>query len=291
MSIGTAATETADDSQKRGLPYHPVRLRITRSSLMKIAVCVKQIPDPATPYQLDPATHWVVRPADQVMDDTDRYGVEVALQLKEASEGEVILISMGPAGNMQGIRQALAMGADKAVIIDDGELKGSGALSTAKVLAAAIKREGVDLIIAGTESSDGYTGVVPQQLSELLDVPALTFARKFEKTPDGVRIHRQTQAGYDVVECGLPALISVTAGVVEPRYPTFKGIMQAKQKPVDQLTLSDLDIDGGTVGGSGSGQDITEVSPVASRQAGQVIEDDGEGYLRIVEVLEQAKVV
>ena len=258
---------------------------------MKIAVCVKQIPDPATPYQLDPSTHWVIRPPDQVMDDTDRYGVEVALQLKEASEGEVVLVSMGPAGNMQGIRQALAMGADKAVIIDDAALKGSGALSTAKVLAAAIQRENVDLVIAGTESSDGYTGVVPQQLSELLDVPALTFARKFEKTDAGVRIERQTQAGYDIVECGLPALISVTAGVVEPRYPTFKGIMQAKQKPVDQLTVGDLGLDADSVGGSGSGQDISEVSPVPSRQAGQVIEDDGEGHLRIVELLEQAKVV
>ncbi len=258
---------------------------------MNIAVCVKQIPDPATPYALDPETHLVVRPAEQVLDDTDRYGVEVGLQLAEATEGSVTLFSMSPAGGLQGIRQALAMGAAKAVIIDDEALRGSDALTTAKVLAAAIQREGFDLVIAGTESTDGYSGVVPQQLSELLGVPSLTFARNVEHIDGRMRIERQTETGYDVVEASLPALISVTAGVVEPRYPTFKGIMQAKSKPVDQISCADLGIDTDSVGLSGAGQEITEVSPVASRQAGQVIEDDGEGHLRIVELLEQAKVI
>ena len=128
---------------------------------MKIAVCVKQIPDPATPYELDAESHLVVRPQDQVLDDTDRYGVEVGLQLAEANEGTVTLFSMSPSGSLQGIRQALAMGADKAVLIDDQALRGSAALTTARVLAAAIEREGFDLVIAGTESTDGYTGVVP----------------------------------------------------------------------------------------------------------------------------------
>lgn len=258
---------------------------------MKIAVCIKQIPDPATPYTLDPETHLVQRPEDQVLDDTDRYGVEVALQLAEAAEGEVVLISMSPAGNLQGIRQALAMGADKAVVVDDDALRGSDALVTAKVLAAAIEREGADVVIAGTESTDGYAGVVPQMLSELLDMPTLSFARKVELDGDTVRIERQTAAGYDVVEAPVPALITVTSGAVEPRYPTFKGIMQAKQKPIDQPTSRDLGLDAGSVGIEGSRQRIVDVRPAPERAAGEKVVDEGEAHLAIISLLETAKVV
>ena len=147
---------------------------------MQIVVCVKQIPDPASPSSLDPETKRLVRPPEQVLDDTDRYGIEVGLQLGEETGGTVTLLSMGPAGTMQGIRQALAMGADKAVIVDDPALEGSDALTTAKVLAAAARREGFDVLVAGVESTDGYTGIVPQMMAELLDAPALTFARKVE---------------------------------------------------------------------------------------------------------------
>ena len=258
---------------------------------MKIAVCVKQIPDPATPYDLDPETHLVVRPNDQVLDDTDRYGVEMALQLADATEGEVTLVSMSPAGSFQGIRQALAMGADKAVVVDDETLRGSGALDTAKVLAAAIRREEPDLVIAGTESSDGYTGLVPQMLAELLDMPLLSFARKVEHGDGGLRVERQTALGYDVVESGLPALVTVTSGVVEPRYPTFKGIMQAKSKPIEQPTVADLGLSADKVGSAGSRQTITSVEPTPERAAGTVIHDEGEAHLEIVKLLEQAKVI
>jgi electron transfer flavoprotein beta subunit len=258
---------------------------------MKIAVCVKQIPDQATPYELDPETHFVVRPQDQVLDDTDRYGVEVGLQLADSNDGTVTLFSMSPSGSLQGIRQALAMGADKAVLIDDEILKGSAALTTARVLAAAIEREGFDLVIAGTESTDGYTGVVPQQMAEILDVPSLTFARSVEAGEGKVTIERQTEAGYDVVESPLPAVLAVTSGSVEPRYPTFKGIMAAKQKPIDTLSAADLGFAADDVGVAGSGQDITDVEPVAARQAGEVIEDDGDAHLRIVALLEEAKVI
>ncbi len=254
---------------------------------MKIAVCAKQIPDPATPYELDPSTHYVVRPNDQVLDDTDRYGIEVGLQLAEAAgdDSTVTVVSMSPAGSLQGIRQALAMGADKAVVIDDEGLRGADALTTARILAEAIRREEVDVVIAGTESTDGYTGVVPQQIAELLGVPSLTFARKVELVDGGLRIERQTAAGYDVVEATAPLVLSVTSGVVEPRYPTFKGIMQAKSKPVDTLVAGDLG-----VAGTGE-QQIKSVDPVPAREAGEVVEDDGEGHLKIVAVLEQAKVV
>lgn len=251
---------------------------------MNIAVCVKQIPDPATPYQLDPENHWVIRPESQVLDDTDRSGVEIALQLAEATEGTVTLYSMSPSGSLQGVRQALAMGADKAVLIDDETLKGSDALTTARVLAAAMQKEGFDLVVAGTESTDGYTGVMPQMMSQLLDVPCLTFARKVEASDGSVTIERQTANGYDVVTAPTPALVTVTAGI-EPRYPTFKGIMQAKSKPVTTFTAADLGI------ANDAGQDIRSVEPVAARSAGEVVEDDGEAYLKIVELLEQVKVV
>jgi electron transfer flavoprotein beta subunit len=257
---------------------------------MKIAVCVKQIPDPAAPYELDPETHFVVRPQEQMLDDTDRFGVEVGLLLAEAHEGTVTLFSMSPAGSLQGIRQALAMGADKAVIVDDPALAGSGALVTARVLAAAIKREGFDIVIAGTESTDGYVGIVPQQLAELLGVPVLSNTRKVDVADGTVTVERQTLQGYDVVTSPLPAVLAVT-GFVEPRYPTFKGIMAAKKKPIDQLSVADLGLDPAAVGLAGSGQEITEVSPVPAREAGLIVEDEGDAYLKIVEALEQAKVI
>lgn len=252
---------------------------------MNIAVCVKQIPDPAALYELDNENHWVIRPNDQVLDDTDRIGVEVGLQLAEASEGTVTLVSMGPSGSLQGIRQALAMGADKAILVDDETLKGSDALTTARILSAAIERDGFDLVVAGMESTDGYTGTVPQMMSEILDVPCLSFARKVDVEGSSVTIERQTAAGYDVVSADLPALLAVTAGVVEPRYPTFKGIMQAKSKPIETLTAADLGVEPHV------GQTISEVTSVASREAGDIVEDKGEAYLKIVEILEQAKVI
>jgi electron transfer flavoprotein beta subunit len=252
---------------------------------MRVVVCAKQIPDPSTPYRLDPETHWLVRPNDQVLDDTDRYGVEMGLQLAQKAGGSVTIVSMGPAGSMQGLRQALAMGAEKAVIIDDDALKGSDALQTARVLAEAIRKEGFDLVIAGTESTDGYSGVVPQMIAELLDVPALTYATSVEATEGKVTIHRQTASGYDVVESSLPALVSVTAGVVEPRYPTFKGIMDAKKKPMDNHTSSDLGLD------TAVAEEITEVTDAPTRSAGKKIEDDGEAFQQIVDLLAQKKVI
>lgn len=254
---------------------------------MKIAVCVKQIPDPAAPYDLDPDSHFVLRPNDQVLDDTDRYGVEVGLQLAEqvGEEATLTLISMSPSGSLQGIRQALAMGADRAIVIDDESLRGADALTTARMLAAALQEDGFDLVIAGTESTDGYSGVMPQQLAELLGVPSLTFARKVDKDGDRLRIERQTEDGYAVVEAPLPAVLTVTSGVVEPRYPNFKGIMQAKKKPVETKTCADLSV------APEVQQVIQTVEAVPARQAGEVIEDEGEGYLKIIEKLEEAKVI
>ncbi|MEA1904102.1 MAG: electron transfer flavoprotein subunit beta/FixA family protein [Actinomycetota bacterium] len=252
---------------------------------MKVIVCVKQIPDPASPYSLEEGTNWLTRPDDQVLDDTDRYGVEMGLQIAQANDGTVTLVSMGPSGNAQGIRQALAMGADKAVLVEDDGLRGSDAMTTAKVLAASIKNEGFDLVISGTESTDGYSGVVPQMLAEFLDVPALTYATKVDPGDGSITIHRQTADGYDVVEASLPALVSVTAGVVEPRYPTFKGIMEAKKKPVDNVTPADLGVE------YSSSQTVTSITDAPERAAGRKVEDEGEAYLQIVALLKERKVI
>lgn len=252
---------------------------------MKVVVCVKQIPDPASPYTLEEGSNWLVRPDEQVLDDTDRYGVEMGLQLAQANDGTVTLVSMGPAGNAQGIRQALAMGADKAVIVEDDGLRGADALTTARVLARAIENEGYDLVIAGTESTDGYAGVVPQMVAELLDAPALTYATAVETDGSNVKIHRQTTDGYDVVESALPAVVAVTAGVVEPRYPTFKGIMEAKKKPLETVSLGDLEVDRSET------QNVASIADAPERGAGRKIEDEGEAYTEIVSLLAERKVI
>jgi electron transfer flavoprotein beta subunit len=259
---------------------------------MNVVVCVKQIPDPASPGALDESSKTLVRQGKLILDDSDAYGVEMGLQLAEAAGGgEVTLVSMAPNAEMSGLRTALAMGAAQAILVSDDALAGSDALSTAKVIAAAIKRAEPDLILAATESTDGYTGTVPAQVAELLGLPSITFAKHIEVTDGTVKVQRQTEAGYDEVEAPLPALVSVTAGVVEPRYPSFKGIMAAKGKPVDQVTPGDLGLGGDEVGWSGSRQDIVEVASVPEREAGEIVEDEGDAHEKIVAFLEQLKVI
>ena len=230
---------------------------------MNVIVCVKQIPDPATPGALDPGTNTLKREGKLILDESDSYGVEMALQLVDAAGGgEVSLVSMAPNGEVSGMRTALAMGAAKGTLVSDPALLGSDALTTAKVLGAVIqKMGGADLIIAATESSDGYTGTVPEQ----------------------------TEDGYDEVTCPLPAVISVTAGVVEPRYPSFKGIMAAKSKPIDTLTAGDLGVT--PVGWAGANQTVVSITQAEARAAGEIIEDDGEAFAKIVAFLENLKVI
>ncbi|MGH9074503.1 MAG: electron transfer flavoprotein subunit beta/FixA family protein [Acidimicrobiales bacterium] len=259
---------------------------------MHVAVCVKQIPDPAAPGELDPVTRSLKRDGKLILDDSDSYGVEMALQLADqAGGGEVTLVSMAPRGETSGLRTALAMGAARAILVSDEALAGSDALGTAKVLAAAIRRAGPDLVIAATESTDGYTGTTPVQVAELLGLPSVTFAKRIEVADGMVKVQRQTEAGYDEVECPLPAVVTVTAGVVEPRYPSFKGIMAAKGKPVEELGLADLGLPADQVGAAGAGQEVTEVAAAEARQAGEIVVDEGDAHERIVAFLEQVKVI
>jgi electron transfer flavoprotein beta subunit len=167
---------------------------------MNVVVCAKQIPDPSSPQSLDPETGFLVREGKLILDDSDAYGVEMGRRLAEESGGgEVTLVSMAPGGEVSGLRTALAMGAAKAILVSDDALKGSDALSTAKVLAKAVERANPDLVIAATESTDGYTGTMPVQMAELLGMPSVTFAKKVTVEGDKVRVERQTEAGYDEV--------------------------------------------------------------------------------------------
>ncbi|MEM9040893.1 MAG: electron transfer flavoprotein subunit beta/FixA family protein [Actinomycetota bacterium] len=254
---------------------------------MNVIVCVKQIPDPALPGELD-SDNTLKRDGKLILDESDSYGVEMALQLVDnAGGGEVTLVSMAPNDETSGLRTALAMGAAKAVLVSDPSLAGADALTTAKVLAGAVGKAGeYDLVIAGTESSDGYTGTVPEQMAEVLGLPSVTFAKSIAVDGSSVNIERQTEAGYDEVTCPTPALVSVTAGVVEPRYPSFKGIMAAKSKPVDTVAAADLGVDSVSWA-----QSITAVDDAPPREAGEIVEDEGEAYEKIVAFLDELKVI
>jgi electron transfer flavoprotein beta subunit len=257
---------------------------------MNVVVCVKQIPDPAAPQSLD-AAHNLDRSGKLILDEADTYGVEMALQLVDkAGSGEVTVVSMGSSSDVAGLRNALAMGAAKAVIVSDDALRGTDALGTAKVLAAVIRRESPDLVLAATESSDGYTGTTPVQLAELLGLPSITFAKSVTIDGTMVKVDRQTESGYDEVTAPLPCVVTVTAGVVEPRYASFKGIMAAKSKPLEILSVADLGV-GDEVGPAGARQEITDVVAAESRQAGEKYVDDGDGAQKIVTFLESIKVL
>ena len=254
---------------------------------MNIAVCVKHIPDPNLPGEMD-GDRLKREGVQGVLDPGDEVGVEAGLQLKEANGGEVTLVSMGPSTAMEAIRRGLSMGADKGILISDDSLAGADALVTARVLAAALKRESYDLIVAGVESTDGYTGTMPSTVAELLGLPQITFAKTIESDGSTVKVNRQTADGYHVVESPLPALVTLTAGVNEPRYASFKGIMAAKKKPVEELSLGDLGLSGDDVGVK---QKVTSQAPAEERKAGEVIEDDGTAAKRIADFLQEAKVL
>ncbi|MEX2539973.1 MAG: electron transfer flavoprotein subunit beta/FixA family protein [Actinomycetota bacterium] len=253
---------------------------------MNIVVTVKQIPDPNVAPALD-GDRLKREGVAGVLDPGDEFGVEAGLQIAAAHGGEVTVVSMGPAQAMEAVRKALSMGAAKGILVSDDGLQGADALTTAKVLAGAIKKNGFDLIITGVESTDGYTGVVPQMVAALLDVPMATFAKSIEINDGTVKINRQTEKGYDVVECPTPCVITVTAGVNEPRYPSFKGIVEAKKKPVEQFSITDL----GLSLDSPATQKVEAINDAPTRGAGEVVEDDGTGAAKIADFLTQAKVI
>jgi len=248
-------------------------------------VTVKQVPDPNSNLALD-SDNTISRDKEVVLDPGDECGVEEGLQLKEAHGGEVVLVSMGPERAKDAIRKGLSMGADRGILISDPQLAGADALLTARALAAAIRGEEPDLVICGTESYDGSTGMVPPMLAELLGMPQLTVAKKVEIDGSTVKVHRQTADGYQVVEASTPVLITVTAAIAEPRYASLKGIMAARSKEIRQVGMGDLGIERGE-----SVETIEGIAEAETRKAGVVIEDDGTAVDRIMQLLTEAKVV
>jgi electron transfer flavoprotein beta subunit len=252
---------------------------------LKIVVTVKQVPDPNSSLSLE-ADNTLSREKEVVLDPGDECGVEEGLRLKEAHGGEVVLVSMGPERAKDAIRKGLSMGADRGILVTDPQLAGADALLTARALAAAVRSENPDLVICSTESYDGSTGMVPPMLAELLGVPQLTFAKKVEVDGSNIKIHRQTADGYQVVEAATPVLITVTAGIAEPRYASLKGIMAARSKEIKQVGFGDLGIELGE-----PAETIQGFADAETRKAGAVIEFDATAVERIMAVLAEAKVV
>ncbi|MDQ1713618.1 MAG: electron transfer flavoprotein beta subunit [Frankiaceae bacterium] len=259
---------------------------------MNIVVCVKQVPDTWAEKKLDPADKTVDRAGvDGVMNEIDEYAVEEALRLKEAHGGEVTVLTMGPAKAVETIRKALSMGADKAVHVSDDALHGTDALGTSHALAKALGTVEWDLVIAGSESTDARMSVVPAMLAEQLGVPQLTMARKVTVDGTTVRIERQTESGYDAVEASTPAVVSVVEKINEPRYPSFKGIMAAKSKPLTTLTVADAGIDPSQVGLAGAKTEVVEFAARPPRESGTVVKDEGDGGARLAEFLQSQKFI
>jgi electron transfer flavoprotein beta subunit len=256
-----------------------------------IVVLVKQVPDTYSERKLSDSDFTLDREsADAVLDEINERAIEEALVIKEAHGGEVTILSVGPERATEAIRKGLSMGADKAVHVVDDALHGSDLLQTAKVLAAAVgKVEGADLVIAGNEASDGQGGAVPAVLAELLGYPQLTHARKVEIDGSSVKVTRETDEGLTHLEASLPAVISVGEKINEPRYPSFKGIMAAKKKPVETLSVADLGVD--EVGLSAAWSTVTEAAPKPPREAGQRVEDEGDGGVKVAEYLVSQKLI
>ena len=255
---------------------------------MRIAVLVKYVPEPMGTPTLGEDLLLVREGVEGSLDPGDEYPIEAALRLAEAHGGEVTLVSMGPEVAAGAIRKGLSMGAHAGVLVSDPALRGADALATARVLAAAVGRAPFELVLAGVESTDGYTGTLPMAVAELLGVASATFARRIEVEGDTLRIERQTEGGYDVVECPLPALATVTGSAAEPRYPTLKGIMSAKTKPLDQLSLADLGLAAADVAPT---QRVTAASVAPEKGPGEVLPAGDEAVRRLADLLAGAGVV
>jgi electron transfer flavoprotein beta subunit len=257
---------------------------------MNIAVLIKQVPDTWSERVLKDANWTLDRDAaDAVIDEIDSRGVEAALQLVEQHGGEVTVVTMGPDRATESLRKALAMGADKAVHVTDDGLAGSDALQTSAALAAAIGTLSVDLVITGNESTDGRTGSVPSMLAERLGLPQVTSVRSLEIDGTTVRAERVRDGGYSEVTATLPALVSVTEKINEPRYPGFKGIMAAKKKPVTVLGIADLGLD--AAGLANAATVVLDAAPRPPKQSGEKVTDDGTGGTQATEFLAAARLI
>ncbi len=259
---------------------------------MNIVVLVKQVPDTEAERKLNAEDNTVDRAAvDPVINYIDEFAIEEGLKLKEAHGGEVTILTVGPERATESIRKALSMGADKAVHVCDDALHGSDAIQTAKVIAKALGTVEWDVAIAGSEATDSRSAIVPALVAEALGAPQLTQARKVTVDGSTVTIERVTDTGYESVQGALPAVISVVEKINDPRYPSFKGIMAAKSKPITSLAIGDLGLDAGEVGLANAWTQVASFENAPPRAAGQTVKDEGNGGVAIADYLASKKLI
>ncbi len=245
---------------------------------MKVIVPVKRVPDTAGEKPLDPEELTVDRDGvEAVLCPMNEYSIEEACRLQEEHDAEVHVLLVGPESAQPVVRKALSYGLDAAVQVTDDAIAGSDAVGTAKVIAAAVADEEFDVLLMGAQATDARTSIVPAAVAELLGLPSLTYARELEVDGDEVIVHRETDEGWNVVRSTLPAVVSVVEAINEPRYPSFKGIMAAKSKPLEVRSLADVGVDAGEVGRANAWAQVFEASPRPPKEAGQKVEDDGTG--------------
>jgi electron transfer flavoprotein beta subunit len=258
---------------------------------MKIAVCVKQVPE-GTSLRIDPGTKRLDRSGEGALNHFDANAVEEALRLKDSvGEAEVVVVSVGPAGAADALRKALAMGADRALLVSDDAAAGSDLVATSRVLAAALEREGADLVLFGQQASDSDGAVLWAAVADRLRRPLVSQAAELHVSDGSLRAKRQTEFGYDVIEAPLPAVVAVSDAINEPRYPSLKGIMGAKKKPQETLTLGDLGVAAELAGEAGSRTEVYELTAPPARGDLRKIEDDGSAAEQIVEFLAEKRLV
>jgi electron transfer flavoprotein beta subunit len=259
---------------------------------MNIVVLVKQVPDSGSVRKLDSSDNTVARAgADNVVNEIDEYAIEEALAVKEAHGGEVTVLTVGPDTATDAIRKALSMGADKAVHVSDPAIHGSDAIATSAVLAAALGQLEFDLVICGAEATDSQMSVMPALLAERLGLPQVSGARKLTVEGSTLKVERQTDGGYWALEAPLPAIVSTWDTINEPRYPSFKGIMAAKKKPVETRTLADLGVDPSTVGLGAAASAVLDFAGRPPKGEGVKVPDEGDGAQKFVDFLASQKIV
>jgi electron transfer flavoprotein beta subunit len=256
---------------------------------MKIAVCVKHVPEGNS--RIDPGSKRLDRSGEGALNHFDANALEEALRLKGDSDIEVVVVSLGPERAADSLRKALAMGADRAVLVTDEGAAGSDLVATSKVLAAALERENADLVLFGQQASDADGAVLWAAVAERLKRPVVSQAAELTVDSGSLRVKRQTEFGYDVIESPLPAVVAVSDAINEPRYPSLKGIMGAKKKPFETLSLGEVGVDAGEAGEAGSKTEVLALGDPPSRGDARKIEGDGNAAQAIVDFLAEKRLV
>jgi electron transfer flavoprotein beta subunit len=258
---------------------------------VKIVVCVKQVPDANAARRIDPATNRLDRSGEGALNATDVNAVEEALRIKEAHGGEVVVASLGPAKALESLRKALAMGADRALLVSDDAAAGSDLVATSYILAKAVEREEADIVLFGQQSSDSDGAVLWAAVADRLRRPLVSQVAELTVDGSSVTGKRQTEFGYDVIAAPLPAVVAVSDAINEPRYPSLKGIMSAKSKPAETLTLAELGAEPGRAGLEGSRTSVLATAPPAPKGNQVKIEDDGSAAEKLVDWLAERKLL